>query len=218
MIVVNQAWQTFHWGLNGHISATSLASPPLLSLSFSQSLALSFYQASGQWATNTQGLFRLLDTVCPLLGGRPPGKLILIQNQFSLLSLFPYSSNSASQAKPPPWILSNPVTPTEHSWFYTPRKRLDLGGLHASRSVWRHLWLGVEETTKQRWQWNTEETQRDIPTSVIMIFTFWIMSCHLPTCTCHVCHYSRQDGNEQPQHGNCLAQAWGWVGLRGMIE
>ena len=157
MIVVNQAWQTFHWGLNGHISATSLASPPpphpttptLLSLAFSQSLALSFYQASGQWATNTRGLFRLLDTLCPLLGGRPPGKLILIQNQFSLLSLFfpPDSSNSASQAKLPPWILSNPVTPTEHSWFYTPRKRLDLGGLHASSSVWRHLWLEVEGRT-----------------------------------------------------------------------
>lgn len=149
VVVVNQAWQTFHWGLNGHISATSLASPPppLLFLAFSQSLALSFYQASGQWATNTPGLFRLLDTLCPLLGGRPPGKLILIQNQFSLLSLFPYSANSASQAKLPPWILSNPVTPTEHSWFYTPRKRLDLGGLHASSSVWRHLWLEVEGRT-----------------------------------------------------------------------
>lgn len=88
VIVVNQAWQTFHWGLNGYIIATSLARPLSFFHSHSPPLSL-FYQASGQWATNTRGLFRLLDTLCPLLEGGPPGKLILIQNQFGTLSLFP---------------------------------------------------------------------------------------------------------------------------------
>lgn len=104
MVVVNQAWQTFHWGLNGHISATSLASPPSFSrfLSVPRSLFL-----PGLWPMSNKHprLFRLLDTLCSLLGGRPPGKLILIQNQFSLLSLFS------------PTLLIPPLKPSYHHEF-----------------------------------------------------------------------------------------------------
>lgn len=79
------------------------------------------------------------------------------------------------------------MTPTEHSWFYTPWKRLDLGGLHASSSVWRHLWLEVEGRTNDDSETWKEKRQKEIPPSfstfhlLFSLFESWVVLSVLST-------------------------------------
>lgn len=109
------------------------------------------------------------------------------------------------------------MTPTEHSWFYTPRKRLDLGGLHASSSVWRHLWLEVESRTNSEAQ---KEERGKVPSFSVesisfltLMFTFWIsrgLFCRFLAAAMAL--HKAGWMSEQPQYGHCVAQARGGGG------
>lgn len=114
------------------------------------------------------------------------------------------------------------MTPTEHSWFYTPRKRLDLGGLHASSSVWRHLWLEVESRTNSEAQ---KEAKGKVPSFSVesisfltLMLTFWItrgLFCRFLAAA--IALHKAGWMSEQPQYGHCVARAVE-EGLRGTTE